>query len=543
MITDGEKWHYLAVTKLTALLRGVTSNNNGDFFCLNCFRAYTTENKLETHKKVCKNHDYGYVEMPKEDNKILKYNQGEKAPFIIYADLECLLEKINTCHNNPEKSSTTKINKHKPSDYSLFTYCSFDETKDKLSHDRSKNCMKNFSLDLEKHAKKIINYEKKEMIPQTKEEQKNHNKQKVCYICKEGFNTDDSDKKYHEVKDHCHYTGKYGGAAHYICNLRYKTSKAIPVVFHNGSIYDHRFIVKDLAEESEGEFECLGENTEKYITFSIPIKKGIRKRDKDGDDKIIKISYKIKLIDSFRYMSTSLSNLVSNLSERLHNDRCIDCKSCLDYMSIKDNQLIFRCSSCKEIIKKNFNKELIKRFANTYRFYNKDLNKFILLLRKGVYLYEYMDNWERFSETLLPNKEVFYSNLNVEDITDTDYTHANKLFKEFKIKHLGKYHDLHVQSDTLLLADLFENFRNECMKVYELDPANFLTAPGLAWQACLKKTDVKLALLTNFNMLLMVEEGIRGGMCHAIHRYTKANNKYIKNYNEKEDTKVFTTNP
>ena len=108
---------------------------------------------------------------------------------------------------------------------------------------------------------------------------------------------------------------------------------------------------------------------------------------------------------------------------------------------------------------------------------------------------------------------------------------------------MGKYHDLHVQSDTLLLADLFENFRNKCMKVYELDPANFLTAPGLAWQACLKKTDVKLALLTNFNMLLMVEEGIRGGMCHAIHRYTKANNKYIKNYNEKEDTKVFTTNP
>ena len=95
-----------------------------------------------------------------------------------------------------------------------------------------------------------------------------------------------------------------------------------------------------------------------------------------------------------------------------------------------------------------------------------------------------MDNWERFNETLLPNKEAFYSNLNMEDITDTDYTHVNKVFKEFKIKHLGEYHDLYVQSDTLLLADVFENFRNMRTKVYELDPAHFLSASGLASQAC-----------------------------------------------------------
>ena len=160
---------------------------------------------------------------------------------------------------------------------------------------------------------------------------------KVCYICKEGFNTGDSDKKYHKVKDYCHYTGKYRVAAQDICNLRYKTPKEIPIVFHNGSTYDYHFIIKELAKEFEGEFECLGENTKKYITFSVSIKKEIRKRDKDGNDKIIKISHKIKFIDSFRFMSTSLSNLVSNLSEGLHNDRCIDCKSCLDYMSIKDN--------------------------------------------------------------------------------------------------------------------------------------------------------------------------------------------------------------
>ena len=214
-------------------------------------------------------------------------------------------------------------------------------------------------------------------------------------------------------------------------------------MIHNVSTYDYHFIIKELEEEFEGEFECLRENnTKKYITLSVSIKKEITKKYKDDNDKIIKISYKIKFNDSFRFMSTSLSNLVSDLSEGLHNDRCIDCKSCLDYMTIKDEQLIFMCFSYKKNNKKDFNKELIKRFANTYRFCNKDLNKFILLLRKGVYPYEYMDNWERFNETLLPNKEAYYSNLNMEDITDTDYTQANTVFKEFKLKNVVEYHDL-----------------------------------------------------------------------------------------------------
>ena len=203
--------------------------------------------------------------MPQKDNKILKYNQGEKSmkvPFIIYADLESLHEKMNTCHNNPEKSSTTKINKHKPSGYSLFTHCSFVTTKNKLDYYRGKNCMKNFCLDLIEHATKIINYEKKEMIPLAKREKDWYNQQKVCHICKRIFKTGDNNEKYHKVKDHCHFTGKYRGAAHDICNLRHKIPKEILVVFHNGSTYDYHFIIKELAEEFEGEFECLGENTE-----------------------------------------------------------------------------------------------------------------------------------------------------------------------------------------------------------------------------------------------------------------------------------------
>ena len=235
-------------------------------------------------------------------------------------------------------------------------------------------------------------------------------------------------------------------------------------------------------------------------------------------------------------MSSSLSKLVDNLSEGIHNNKCADCKSYLDYIKTKNEKLILECYNCKQRYRKKFNKKLIKRFASTYEFCNNYLNKFVLLLRKGVYPYEYMDTTERFNEILLPSKEDFYSNLNMEDISDIDYRHPNNVFKRFKLENLGDYHDLYVQSDTLLLADVFNNFRDICIKEYELDPAHFLSLPRLAWQACLKKTNIELELLTDYDMLLMVEERIRGGICHSIHRYAKANNKYIKNYNINEES-------
>ena len=314
--------------------------------------------------------------------------------------------------------------------------------------------MKKFCKDLKEHATRIINYKKKKIIPLTNEERKTHRWQKRCYICKKEFSTDNDDKINYNVRDHCHYTGEYRDAAHNICNLKYKTPREIPVVFHNGSTYDYHLIIKELAKEFEGPFECLGENTVKYIAFSVPIKKQITKKDKDGNDKIVDIPYKIKFIDSYRFMSRPLSKLVDNLSEGLHTEKCADCKSYLDYMSIKDDKLIIRCFECKKNYEKKINEELIKIFANTYEFCN---------------------------------KEAFYRNLNMEDVTDVDYRHANKVFKEFRLKNLGEYHDLYVQSNTLLLADVFENFRNMCIKAYEPDPAHFLSTPGLAWQACLKK--------------------------------------------------------
>ena len=216
--------------------------------------------------------------------------------------------------------------------------------------------MKKFSKDLREHVSKIINYEKKKMIPLTTEEKLYHNKKKTCYICKKEFNN--NEKENYKVRDHCHYTGKYRGAAHNICNLRYKVPEEIPIVFHNDFIYDYHFIIKELVKEFEGNFECLGENTEKYITFSVPIKKKIENKD-------LEITYKIKFIDSIRFMTSSLSKLVDNLSEGIHNNKYSDCSSNLDYIKIKakpsslerkNEKLILECYNCKQ----RYEKYLIK---------------------------------------------------------------------------------------------------------------------------------------------------------------------------------------
>ena len=229
-------------------------------------------------------------------------------------------------------------------------------------------------------------------------------------------------------------------------------------------------------------------------------------------------------------------NLLTIYLKESITKKCVGCNSCLDCIKIKNEKLLLKCFNCNTYYIKEFHKDLIKKFKNTYSFCNNDTNKFVSLLRKGVYPYEYVDSWERFSEISLPRKKDFYSNLNLEDINDIDYRHANNIFKRFELENLGQYRDLYVQSDTLLLGDVFENFRDMCIKEYELDPAHCLSLQGLAWQACLKKTNIELELLTDHDMLLMVEEGVRGGICHSIHRYAKASNKYMKNYNNNEES-------
>ena len=193
------------------------------------------------------------------------------------------------------------------------------------------------------------------------------------------------------------------------------------------------------------------------------------------------LHHQLRFIDSFKFMVTSLDKLVNNLP--------------------KDD------------------------FVNLKRHYAGD--KFNLLTRKGVYPYEYMDSPKKLKETKLPPREAFYSRLTDEGISDEDYKHARKVWEKFEMKNLGDYHTLYNDADVLLLADVFENFRDICIKNYKLDPSHYYTAPGLAWDTALKVTEVKLELLSDIDMLHMVEKGIRGVVSMISTRYGKANNKYM----------------
>ena len=223
---------------------------------------------------------------------------------------------------------------------------------------------------------------------------------------------------------------------------------------------------------------------EDYISFSIKVEVD-RYVDKNGEEKYEEIN--LRFIDSFIFMSSSLDSLVNNSARGGHKFWGFE------------------------------------KYSNSQR---------DLLIKKGIYPYEYMHNWNRFNESKLPDKAKFYSKLNMNEVSDKDYEHVRKVWKEFEIKNMGEYHDLYLLTDTILLANVFESFRNVCMENYGLDPGHFYTAPGLAWKACLKKTEIVLELLQDMDMLLMFERGIRGGITQAVHRYASANNPYMEEYDK-----------
>ena len=179
----------------------------------------------------------------------------------------------------------------------------------------------------------------------------------------------------------------------------------------------------------------------------------------------------------------------------------------------------------------NLAKELLK--YTSQKFKDKKLD---LMSQKGVYPYDFMDSFDKFNEKL-PTKEEFYSILNDEQISDKDYDHAKNIWNTFELKNMGEYHDLYLRSDVLLLADVFENFRMTCIQYYKLEPCHYFTSPGLSWDAMLKMTNIKLELMTDIDMFQFIEKGMRGGISYIANRYGKANNKYMKNYNDKAPSK------
>ena len=486
LIRNEENSHYCLVNNLSALLNSqLSKNDHKRHFCLRCLNSFTCGKKLTEHKEYCYAHECVKIRMPEKGSQVYfkHFYKGQWVPFIIYADMESLLTPIQSCDPSPQSSYTNKTQKHKPISFSYYIKC-FDDNvyEPRIRTYTGVDAMEVFIKWIEEDVKEIANIQDKPMIF-TEEDRKQFINEKECWLCREPLNDD-------KVRDHGHYTGKYRGATHNTCNLKYRKPQFVPVVFHNLANYDSHLFIKNLADTS-GNISCIPTNKEKYISFTKKIKVGEYKDKKTGEMK--DKSFDIRFIDSFKFMSTSLDNLVTNLPKN--------------------------------------------GFSNLERHYSgKELE---LVKRKGVYPYEYMDVEDKLNETKLPPKEAFHSKLVGKGITNEDYNHALNVWNTFNMKTFKDYHELYNETDVLLLADVFENFRNVCMENYKLDPAHYFTAPGLAWDACLKMTGIKLELLADIDMFLMVEKGIRGGVSMISNRYGKANNKYMGEKYDKSKSSKF----
>ena len=574
LLEKGEIQHYCLVKRESALLFDKVRNNK-TFYCMRCLTSFTRAHTLVEHEKYCNgvNGRPTKIDMPEEGENILafqNYKKQMKVPYVIYADFEALVKKIQGCERNPDKKSyTEKTEWHEACGYSYIVVKSDGEVTGSKVY-RGENAVKSFleSIMQEKEKiremlakqepitmthedwydfknaynchiceKKLVKenywdslpvytkglitgeddyqgqyhrrcffneqkYQRKgleplsnhvtkggkefEMIILKKPEQKDKYKAKQqtdCYLCKKPL----LQKNYRDaVKDHCHITGKYRGAAHSNCNLKLRINPKtdqIPVIFHNLRGYDAHHLMQAMANLKK-EVKCVANNMEKYITISV-----------DG----------LRFIDSLNFMQGSLDSLVEVIVKGVEEATS----------ELKDSKLQY---------KKKIKEEL--KITSTLS------NGSDLLYKKGIYPYEYMDSWAKFSETSLPKKEDFYSKLNDEHIIEYEYAHAKKVWETFHCKTLGDYHDLYVKTDVALLGDVFENFRKLCLQQYGLDPAHYFTSPGLSWDALLKKTGVELELLTDYEMHMFVERGIRGGISMVSKRHAKANNPLVTDYDE-----------
>ncbi|XP_044586081.1 uncharacterized protein LOC123266116 [Cotesia glomerata] len=460
-------FHFAWIRNISRLVGNTVKKGHWKvFFCDRCLCHFKQEASFQRHQSDCLQYNKVRMTLPTEKNKILSFRDHKyKDPvsFVVYADLESVLEE-----------ETEDIQKHTPHSIAFYLHCSYDNSLSKFNLNRSEECIKWFVQELESISHQVSSYLRnpKPLPKLTDEEQKSVNEAVNCHICNKPFKSA-NDKK---VRDHCHFTGKFRGAAYNSCNLNFQQSHIIPIVFHNLSGYDCHFILESVATVFNGSLEILPINKEKYIAFT-----------KTVDD----TSIHLRFIDSFRFMASSIDKLSSYLTD---DDMKITRQFCSDPEQLK------------------------------------------LVTSKGIFPYEYIDCLEKLDETELPDKQAFYSRLNDKHISDEDYSFAQTVWSKFNIQTLGEYSDLYLKTDVLLLADIFENFRASCYKTYELDALHYYTAPGLAFSAMLKHTGVQLELLLDPEKILFFEKGLRGGVSQCTNRYAKANNRYMgEDFNPEED--------
>ena len=435
------------------------------------------------HREQCISENPCALRMPEVGStvKFKKWQHTKKYPFAIYTDIESLTKKIESCDVNPEISYTTKTQKHDPISYA-FRFVSYDQ---KILENRTiiytgEDCMDDLVVELEYLVSLI--YKKPQAMPiynrENKIQQANSN---FCHVCERMF------KKEKEItKDFDYYTGEYLGACHYSCKS--KRPDFIPIFFHNLSNYDSHLFITKLASKVNGEkVEVIPTNEQKYISFT-KFSQVDKYNDKEGKEK--NIYFKLRFVDSLKFMNSSLDSLSKNLP-------------------------------------KNKFKNLEERFFGEQL----ELSK-----RKGVFPYDWFDSVEKLKCERLPPIEDFYSSLNECGITEEEYNFALKVWDVFECKNFKDYLELYNLIDTLLLADIFENFREICLDNYGIDPAYYFTSPGLFWDAMLKETKIELELLSDVDMFYFFKRMVRGGISTITHRYAEANNPYMGDlYDEKKE--------
>ena len=493
LITEEDVGHYCLLKDFNKFMYNQTKHKGKKHFCMYCLQCFSSERVLNNHKVDCiEINGEQAIKMPEPGSTIAfkNYRKQLPAPFVIYADFEAITEKIQGCQPDSNKSYTEQYQKHTACGYGYKVVCCYDDKFSKPTKIyRGEMAIHKFMKDMlteVKYCKKVVETHFTKPLEMTDEDEESFQKAEECHICKKPYTKSDVkvrndevrnvkvikvDVRNVKVRDHCHVTGKYRGSAHVDCNLNFKLTHKIPVVFHNLKGYDSHFIMQEIGNFDKMSINVIPCNMEKYMAFML--------------------GQHLVFIDSFQFMSSSLSNLVNNLPA--------------------------------------------EAFKHTGQVFQGE--KLSLMTKKGVYPYDYMNSFEKFEDSRLPKKEDFFSIMNNEHITDEEYQHAKNVWNEFGLSSMGEYHDLYLKSDILLLADVFENFRKACQQYYGLDPAHYFTSPGLSWDAMLKMTKTELELMSDVDMFQFIEKGMRGGISYITNRYGKANNKYMKNYNPEEVSK------
>ena len=422
MVSEDGIRHYTTIRSLSRLLSSKSSNTkHKQHFYMNCLHGFTQELSRDQHQAYCEDNESVRVEMPKQGSTV-EFKDGEnqfRVPYIMYADFESILELMDPVEpGSPNQPYTNEVNHHTSSGWCVYSKFAYGDVDDPLRLYRGKDCIETFGNYIKGEAHRLFHmFPELPMDPLTKKQWKKYKRSTKCHICYKPFALKDP-----KVRDHCHYTGLYRCPAHSLCNLRYKISSYIPVVFHNLSGYDAHLFIRELGAHTS-DMEVIAKNKEDYISFSIkvPVDSYI---DKNGEEKD-KLT-ELRFIDSFKFMSSSLNSLTKNL--------------------VRGGKKLFGFEDYSEL-------------------------QYDLLTRKGVYPYEYVNSWDRFKETQLPPIDAFYSNLNMSSISEEDYQHAQRVWKEFGIHNLGDYHHLYLRTDVVLLT---KAFRDTCLRHYKLDPAQIL---------------------------------------------------------------------